>query len=60
MLFTLFILKSPYWLYVYSKKEKVKEVLTKYHGNSNPNSTWVVLQLYKYKELLNMDGADKR
>lgn len=52
--------ESPRWLFVNNKKEKAAEVLAKYHGNGNPDSPWVKLQLHEYEELLNMDGADKR
>ncbi|UKZ47587.1 hypothetical protein TrVGV298_001810 [Trichoderma virens] len=50
----------PRWLYVHNKKDQAKAVLTKYHGNGNPDSAWVQLQLFEYEQLLNMDGADKR
>lgn len=56
----MFLPESPRWLYVNNKKEKAIEVLTKYHGNGNPDSPWVTLQLHEYDELLSMDGADKR
>lgn len=59
-LFALFLPESPRWLYVNGKKDKAREVLTKYHGNGNPDSPWVALQLHEYEELLDMDGADKR
>ncbi|KAJ0383655.1 hypothetical protein COL922a_010052 [Colletotrichum nupharicola] len=39
---------------------EIHGVLTKYHGNGNPDSPWVKLQLHEYEELLDMDGADKR
>lgn len=34
-------------------------MLTKYHGNGNPDSVWVQLQLSEYNEHLELDGADK-
>ena len=37
-----------------------KPMLTKYHGEGNPDSEWVKLQLNEYEELLEMDGTDKR
>jgi MFS family permease len=56
----MFLPESPRWLYVNNKKEAAKAMLTKYHGNGNPESAWVTLQLHEYEELLDMDGADKR
>ncbi|KAH7156477.1 general substrate transporter [Dactylonectria macrodidyma] len=60
VLLCLLIPESPRWLYVNNKKEKAKEVLAKYHGEGNPDSAWVKLQLTEYEEFLDMDGADKR
>jgi hypothetical protein len=60
LLFSLLIPESPRWLYVNNKKDKAKEVLTKYHGEGNPESAWVRLQMHEYEELLEQDGADKR
>jgi hypothetical protein len=52
--------ESPRWLYVNNKQEAAKAMLTKYHGEGNPDSEWVKLQLNEYEELLEMDGSDKR
>ncbi|KAI5467519.1 general substrate transporter [Mariannaea sp. PMI_226] len=60
VLFVMFLPESPRWLYVQNKKEQAKNVLTKYHGNRNPESAWVQLQLNEYEAHLDMDGADKR
>ncbi|EHK22543.1 uncharacterized protein TRIVIDRAFT_78848 [Trichoderma virens Gv29-8] len=59
-IFAMLLPESPRWLYVHNKKDQAKAVLTKYHGNGNPDSAWVQLQLFEYEQLLNMDGADKR
>jgi sugar porter (SP) family MFS transporter len=59
-LFVFFLPESPRWLYVNNKKDEARAMLTKYHGNGNPDSPWVTLQMHEYQELLNMDGADKR
>lgn len=59
-LFSLFLPESPRWLYVRNKKEAAKAILTKYHGNGNPDSPWVTLQLREYEELLDQNGTDKR
>jgi hypothetical protein len=55
-----FLPESPRWMYVNNKQEAAKRMLTKYHGEGNPDSEWVSLQLNEYEELLEMDGADKR
>jgi len=55
-----FLPESPRWLYVNNKQEASKNMLTKFHGEGNPDSEWVKLQLNEYEELLEMDGADKR
>jgi sugar porter (SP) family MFS transporter len=60
VIFCLWLPESPRWLYVNGKAEAAKAMLTKYHGNGNPDSAWVKLQMHEYEELLDMDGADKR
>ncbi|CAG8973099.1 hypothetical protein HYALB_00007576 [Hymenoscyphus albidus] len=55
-----FLPESPRWLYVNKKTDQAKAMLTKFHGDGNPDSEWVKLQLNEYEELLEMDGADKR
>jgi len=52
--------ESPRWRYVNGQREKAKEMLIWYHGEGNPESPWVELQLREYEEYLEMDGADKR
>lgn len=60
VMFIWFAPESPRWLYVHGKREKAREVLVKWHGNGNPDSAWVKLQLSEYEEFLELDGADKR
>ena len=55
-----FLPESPRWLYVNNKQAASKAMLTKFHGDGNPDSEWVKLQLNEYEELLELDGADKR
>ncbi|KAG9247199.1 MFS sugar transporter-like protein [Calycina marina] len=55
-----FLPESPRWLYVNNKQSAAKAMLTKYHGDGNPDSEWVKLQMHEYDDLLEMDGADKR
>jgi sugar porter (SP) family MFS transporter len=55
-----FLPESPRWLYVNGKMAKAKETMAYYHGNGNPESEWVKLQLAEYESHLELDGADKR
>ncbi|KFY02454.1 hypothetical protein O988_02142 [Pseudogymnoascus sp. VKM F-3808] len=52
--------ESPRWLYANGKPDKAREFLVKYHGNGNPNSEWVTLQMNEYEQYLELQGADKR
>ena len=52
--------ESPRWLFVHGKTEACREVLVRYHGNENPDSLYVQLQLREFEEELELDGADKR
>jgi sugar porter (SP) family MFS transporter len=52
--------ESPRWLYCNGKQDQAKAFLTKYHGNGNPESEWVRLQMFEYEAHLELDGADKR
>lgn len=56
----LFFPESPRWLYTHGRFEGCKAILTKYHGNGNPDSLWVHLQMREFEEELELDGADKR
>ncbi|KAM0329496.1 hypothetical protein ACHAQA_004805 [Verticillium albo-atrum] len=55
-----FIPESPRWLYVNNKQQEARDMITKYHGEGNPDSAWVTLQMNEYEELLDMNGSDKR
>ena len=55
-----FLPESPRWNYVHGNTEKAKATLAKFHGNGNPESEWVKLQLWEYEAHLEMNGADKR
>jgi hypothetical protein len=58
--FALFLPESPRWLYTNGQMDKAKSFLTKYHGNGNPDSEWVKLQMWEYETYLELQGADKR
>ncbi|KUJ19850.1 MFS sugar transporter-like protein [Mollisia scopiformis] len=58
--FAYFLPESPRWNYTNGKADKAKAFLTKYHGNGNPESEWVKLQMWEYEAYLELEGADKR
>lgn len=60
VMFVWFLPESPRWLFVNNKGEQAKAMLTRYHGEGNPESEWVKLQLSEYAANLDLDGADKR
>jgi len=59
LIFVFFLPESPRWLFVNNKLDKAKDMLTKYHGEGNPDSIWVQMKLKEYDEVLELDGADK-
>lgn len=60
ILFTWLLPESPRWHYVNGKQDRAKAMLTRYHGEGNPDSVWVELQIREYEEYLEVEGADKR
>ena len=57
VLFAWMIPESPRWLFVNNKRSEATAMLTHYHGNGNPDSPWVKLELAEYDEYLNLNGA---
>ncbi|KAI4865090.1 general substrate transporter [Hypoxylon rubiginosum] len=55
-----FFPESPRWLFTHGHAQRCREVITKYHGDDNPDSIYVRLQMREFEEELNLDGADKR
>jgi MFS family permease len=52
--------ESPRWQYVHGQVDKCRASLVKYHGNNNPASLYVQLELREFAEELELDGSDKR
>ncbi len=45
---------------MHNKRTQAIEILTRWHGNGNPESPWVKLQVAEYEDFLNTSGSDKR
>lgn len=54
-----FIPESPRFLLANGKDQEAHEFLIKYHGNGNPNSKLVELEITEMREGIRMDGIDK-
>ena len=52
--------ESPRWLYVHGQVDACRKTLTKYHGNENPASLYVQLEMREFEQQLELDGGDKR
>jgi MFS family permease len=55
-----FIPESPRWQFSHGQRDKCIQTLTKYHGNGNPDSVYVKLQMQEFDDWIELDGADKR
>jgi hypothetical protein len=55
-----FIPESPRWQYSHGQIEKCRTRLIKYHGNGNPDSVYVQLQMQEFGAWIELDGSDKR
>ena len=53
----LWLPESPRWLFANHREDEAQAMITRYHGDSNPDSIWVGLQLHEYSNFLEMDGA---
>ena len=47
-------------LMAHDHADKAKEILVKYHGDGNPDSLVVALEMEEMLEVIRMDGSDKR
>ena len=56
----LFIPESPHWQFSHGKIEQCGQTLFKYHGNGNPDSVYVKLQIQEFGAWIELEGTDKR
>jgi sugar porter (SP) family MFS transporter len=55
-----FLPETPRWLYANNRQEEARQLLIKYHGEGNPDSKLVDLEMAEMEEVIELQGADKR
>ncbi|KAH8801366.1 general substrate transporter [Xylogone sp. PMI_703] len=60
LVFVWFIPETPRWYIGQGKIEEAKAILIKYHGDGNPDSLVVNLELEEMLEVIELEGSDKR
>jgi len=57
---SLFLPESPRWLVSRDRHEAARKIIVKYHGDDNPDSPIVTLQMTELTAEISTTGADKR
>ncbi|OSD05262.1 general substrate transporter [Trametes coccinea BRFM310] len=60
LVFVWFIPETPRWYIGQGKVDKAREILIKYHGDGDPDSPIVALELGEMQEVISAHGSDKR
>lgn len=55
-----FFPESPRWQFSNSQTAKCRAALVKYHGNGDPDSLYVKVQMREFEEELDLNGGDER
>ena len=58
--FVYFIPETPRWLVAHDRLDEARTILIKYHGDGDPDSPVVALELQEMLEVIRLDGSDKR
>ena len=60
MVAVFFIPESPRFLIANGREDEAVDFLVKYHGNGDPNSKLVALEIAEMRDNIRLDGIDKR
>ncbi|KAI0666318.1 general substrate transporter [Trametes maxima] len=60
LMFVWFIPETPRWYIGQGRIDKAREILTRYHGDGDPNCPIVALELEEMQEVISANGSDKR
>lgn len=55
-----FLPESPRWLMANGREAEAIQFLAEYHGNGDPQSRLVILEVEEMREGIRLDGIDKR
>ncbi|KAL1962654.1 hypothetical protein VTN77DRAFT_9288 [Rasamsonia byssochlamydoides] len=55
-----FMPETPRWWMAQDRPDKAKEILVQYHGDGNPDSAIVQLEMEEMQQVVSITGSDKR